>query len=91
MFPLTNVKFLKYDTIITPGNEDFLHHWVLNECDNSFETEFLNKNGVPQAGPCYSFHPSQKDGQWSQVMKYCTKVSLVWAVGSPLVSLMSNF
>ena len=61
----------------------------MNECSEKFETEYLKKNGMPAPGPCFPFHPSQKT-IWPDVMKYCTQVSFVWAVGSPLVSLKTN-
>ena len=71
--------------MITPGNENLIHHWTITECSREFETEYLAKKGMPEPGPCYPFHKSQPKTEWPEVSKYCTTVSFVWAVGSPLV------
>ena len=26
---------------MTPGNEKYVHHWILNECGSPYETEYL--------------------------------------------------
>ena len=82
---------IEYDTIITPGNENLVHHWTVNECGPKFEEEYVKQNRIPEPGPCFSFHPSQPKTNWSSLLQYCSKVSFVWAVGSPLVSLLDPY
>jgi hypothetical protein len=76
----------KYETLLTPGNQKFIHHWILYECTPQFETEYLKNNSVPEPGVCFSLDPKQKpDTTFSSVMPYCTRTTYDWGIGSPIV------
>ncbi len=74
---------LRYETLFTTGNEKLVHHWTMNECSNEVEKVYANKS-MPQPGSCVS--DDEKD-EWNQFRRYCKKISLVWAVGGPLVNI----
>lgn len=69
--------------MFTPGTEKHYHHWVLNECSKQFETDYLQKNPFPQPGYCVT--DNSVPDYWANIMQYCMKVSLVWAVGSSTI------
>ena len=52
-----------------------------------FATDYVDKYGLPESGPCFSYQTSQPEisAQWIKVMNLCRKVSLGWAVGGDIV------
>ena len=79
----------KYETLFTPGNENLYHHWLIYECDSSYEY-FLKNNTAPKPGPCFDFmavSPTQFDPKWNTVLDMCQKISLVWAIGGDAVTM----
>ena len=81
----------KYETLHAQATLKYLHHWVMYECNNKFEPDFLKINGVPTPGPCFQEESTDPNYQtkWGEVRQYCSKVSLVWAVGGDLVNVFS--
>ncbi len=75
---------IKYETLYTPENLKYLHHWVMYECDKKYETEFLKNNTEPTPGACYKFDSADPNysSKWPEVRQFCQKISLVWAVVS---------
>lgn len=70
-----------------PENLNFLHHWVMYECDSRYESVFLKNKTEPKPGPCYvsdSADPNYKT-DWPVAREFCQKISLVWAVGGDIV------
>ena len=66
---------IRFETILAPGNEKLVHHLVMLECEKATE-DYIKKNGKPSAGSCFE--------EW-KLNELCMKISLVWAVGGPLV------
>ncbi|CAF1008830.1 unnamed protein product [Brachionus calyciflorus] len=69
---------IRYETLYTPGTEENLHHWTVNECGPDFEKEFLKSNSIPDPAFCYS-------PNWIKALSYCRKISLAWAVGGSII------
>ena len=74
--------YLKYEPIITPGNEHVVHHMEIFHCDsNNGDTidQDKDENGLETfpvwAGPCGSDDAPAKLGQ-------CKKVLAAWAIGA---------
>ena len=63
--------------MVTPGNEEIIHHIGLNECSIEFETEYLKNNALPNPGQCYFL--DETVSAWTDVIKYCRTFSLMWS------------
>ena len=71
---MSKLKFkLKYETLTSEKNLKYIHHWLMKECSEEYETIYLKQNNytTPTPDTCSTGH-----GQWGQVEKYCTKISL---------------
>ena len=79
--------FFKYETIFAKPTLKYLHHWVMYECNKEFETNFLKTNTMPTPGPCFKEESTDPkyETKFGEVRQYCSKVSLVWAVGGDMV------
>ena len=89
-FDLINlcIYFFQFETLLPDSKQDFMHHWLMYECDHRFEDLYLKNNTKPKAGPCYpNFEtPSTPyDSKWDTVSKYCRKISIGWAIGGDYV------
>jgi hypothetical protein len=71
--------------MVDRGNEQHVHHWVMYECDSDFESQYLANNTWPEPGPCFQLDPTQDARVWMKVRPFCSKISLVWAVGGDMV------
>lgn len=83
-------QLLKLRTILTPGNEKRVHHWVLFQCSSNFEQQYLSTNPLPQPGKCgdgTNFASAGNTNQWNVVSRNCRLIIAAWAVGGILVSL----
>lgn len=73
---------VKYETLFQPSHAKYVHHWVLNECDLSFETEYFKNYTFPAAGTCAGMAGQTKE--WEVIQRYCTKSTLAWATGGDI-------
>ncbi|CAF0808100.1 unnamed protein product [Brachionus calyciflorus] len=67
----------KFEALISPGNENFVHHIGLNECSVDLETEYLKKNDFPVPGPCYLLN--SQINKWTEVTNFCQNSRLMWS------------
>lgn len=81
-FETSKRHIVRFDTIIPPGHEKYVHHWVFFECSQSFETEYLAENPFPTPGTCSGTKGSTVE--WGKVEQYCTKGTLAWATGGDI-------
>lgn len=51
----------------------------MNECSKEFETVYLANNSLPEPGVCIA--DSTQTKEWNVLLQYCSRISLVWAVG----------
>ena len=82
LFVILIFFFLKYEPIITPGNEHVVHHMEIFHCDSNDgenNEEDKDENGLEKfpiwSGPCGSDDAPEKLGQ-------CKKVLAAWAMGA---------
>lgn len=80
---------LRFEALFTKGNEKNLHHFVINECQSSFETQFLKNNTIPAPGSCYPRQTSEEN-TWRKASVHCNKISFVWAVGGSVIQDFPN-
>jgi hypothetical protein len=74
--------------LYTEGSKNHLHHWTLIECSPEFETFYLRKNSIPEPGSCVEGDESV--ARWNDISPFCSRQSLVWAVGSSDVQQFPN-
>ncbi len=75
----------KFETIIQPGNEKLVHHFLFYECDSRLETEYLQKNNtLPDPQSCFITNDMEAQTEITPLLQYCDKVSMAWAVGGDL-------
>lgn len=71
-FATTKRHLVRYETVLEPGHEKYVHHWLIMECSSSFE------NYVTGSEECFSrdyFHTTKK----------CRKNNMAWATGGNLI------
>lgn len=74
---------VRTETLIRPENLKYVHHWLMYECSPEYESVYLKNNSAPTPGICSGSEGSTEE--WGRVQRYCTKISLGWAVGGDLV------
>lgn len=82
-YATTKRHLVRFDTIFQPSHSKYVHHWVLNECDISFDTEYFVNHTFPAPASCAGRDTTK---EWNEVLRYCTKSSLAWATGGDLES-----
>jgi hypothetical protein len=74
--------------LVQPGNDKYVHHWLVYQCSHQFESEYLVNNPFPQPGHCFddkdTFSSNPKN-TWLNVHEYCRTVTSLWAVGGDLI------
>lgn len=68
-------------------NKQIVHHWLIYQCNPTFETDYLSTNPFPQAGNCfdYSFTNSQNPpNTYMNIQSQCRQISLLWSMGGDL-------
>ena len=81
------IFILKYETLVTPGNEQYMHHWTMYECSQDYEDYYVPSNPDSSPGPCFKSSSSSAvfSSKWPTIRVFCPKISLVWADGGNLV------
>lgn len=64
---------IRYETLVANNNAKYVHHWLIYECSSSF-----NYSNSPKPGLCST-------NEWLDTSIYCSRISLGWAVGGPLI------
>ena len=72
------------ETIVKESHKKYLHHWVMYECSKEYETVYLKNQTEPKPGLCANV--GVKTPEWDLPMRYCNRISLVWAVGGDLIN-----
>ena len=70
-----------------------VHHWVVWQCNSSFETDYLSENHVPFPGNCFDdtfTNSANPPYTWLNILSYCYQYTLLWAVGADYVKFFLN-
>ena len=51
---------VRYETLMTQGNEHILHHWSMNECSNEIKQIYANK-AMLKPGSCLSMDETDEE------------------------------
>lgn len=81
----------QFETLIQPGNENYLHHWLFYECSVEWETISINYNFKPQPKNCFKIDQFQADTEWPQVENFCRKISLSYNLKNSLKYNYNNY
>jgi hypothetical protein len=74
-FTINKRHLVRYDTLIRPGHEKYVHHWVILECNIEFENVYLKNNSMPQPGTCAGTKGAT--AEWAEIeSKYCNRGGL---------------
>lgn len=79
---------LRVETIIQPGNEKNFHHWIIYQCDMSYDNVYLQNSASPFPGHCFdnkNTYSQNALNTWNKVNRYCYTITLAWAIGGSLI------